>query len=129
VPLALQRTIAVVDRARTEPVDPATLDRAKAKVLAEEFLSKQSNTERAADAALLELFGLPPDEPRRFMQQVQSLTAEQLQAAARAYLRNPVVVVLTHQPLPQAELDQAIMLPAADPDPSASAAAPSDARD
>lgn len=129
VPLALQRTIAVVDRARTEPVDHATLDRAKAKVLTEEFLGKQSNAERAADAALVELFGLPPDEPQRFMQQVQSLTAGQLQAAARAYLRNPVVVVLTHQPLPQAELDQAIMLPATEPDPSTSAAASTDARD
>lgn len=129
VPLALQRAIAVVDRARTEPVDRATLDRAKAKVLAEEFLGKQSNAERAADAALLELFGLPPDEPQRLIERVQSLTAEQLQTAARAYLRNPVVVVLTHQPLPQAELDQAIMLPATEPDPSTSAAASTDAHD
>jgi zinc protease len=112
VPLALNRTVTVIDRARTELVDEQTLSRAKARVLTDEFSNKQSNENRAADAALNELYGLGPDESAHYQSQVRQITAEQIRDAARKHLQNPVVVVLTYKPIPQEDLDQTIMLPA-----------------
>jgi len=94
---AIQRTMAVIDRACQAPIDDQTLARAKAKVLTDEFLYRQSNSDRATEAALNELYGLGLDEPQRFRRQVQELDAPLLQVIAQTYLRNPVAVVLTHQ--------------------------------
>ncbi len=104
---ALARTMAVLDRARQEPVDQATLERAKAATVTEEVLGKQSLDERAAEAALAWMYDLPEDSTRRFMQDVEQVTPELLQVVAQTYLRNPVVTVLTHQPLPADELRKA----------------------
>ncbi|MEM6853708.1 MAG: pitrilysin family protein, partial [Planctomycetota bacterium] len=45
---ALERTLGVAERARTELIDDATLARAKAKVLTTEFFGRQSNSDLAA---------------------------------------------------------------------------------
>ena len=79
----------MVDQVRREEVDPTTLARAKAKVLADEFLYKQSNSERAADAALNELYGLGLDAPRHLRQAVEKLDAPMLRQTAQAYLKDP----------------------------------------
>lgn len=94
---AMQRTMSVIDRARDTTVDEETLQRAKAAVLVGEFLQKQTNSDRAAEAALNELYGLDLNEPERFLEEVQNLTPEVLQIAARLYLQNPVTVVLKDQ--------------------------------
>jgi zinc protease len=96
---ALGRTMSIVERARETLVDDETLARAKASVLVAEFLGKQTNSSRAADAALDALYDLPPDESERFMTAVRSLTADELQFAARMYLTNPVTVILTQEPV------------------------------
>ena len=105
---ALRRAMGVVRRVRDTRVDDETLAAAKAKVLTETFLYKQTNANRAADAAINELYGLGLDEPNNFRQQVQQLSAEQLQAVAQKYLRQPTTVVLNFQPQPTDELEQAI---------------------
>lgn len=108
---ALGRTMSVVDRARSTMADDRSLAAAKAKVLTQEFLDKQTNSDRAADAALNELYGLGLDEPQRFRRKVQAIDAPQLQAAAHTYLRNPVTVVISHEPVPQPNLEPAATQP------------------
>jgi zinc protease len=101
---ALQKTSDVLNRARTELVDEATLARAKAGVLTDEFMGKQSNEDRAAEAALQEMYGLGLGESEKFLARIQSITPEDLRATAKKYLTNPVVVVMTNEPVPRAEL-------------------------
>ena len=107
VPESLERAMATVERARREVVDEQTLARAKAAVIASEFLGKQSNSDRAADAALNELYDLPLNEPEQFVAAVRGLNGDLLQIVARMYLRDPVVLVLTHEPLDVEALDAA----------------------
>ncbi len=119
---AVTRTMAVIDRAITTAVDEPTLARAKAKTLMDEDLYKQSNSDRAADAALNELFGLSQEEAERFRLTVQQLTSEGLQSIAQQYLRQPVAVVLSHQSQSQAELREAVGLAKPVAEPSAAVA-------
>lgn len=97
---ALTRARAQIERIKESLVEESDLNRAKAAVLADEFLEKQSLSDRAADAALNDLYGLGADEPTEFLQAVKKLTAEELRVIAQTYLRVPVTVVLTHEPLP-----------------------------
>jgi len=102
---ALKRTNEIVERARAERVDEETLNRAKTAVLVGEFMAKQSNSSRAAEAALDALYGLGPDESQRFVEEVRNLTPDLLQIVARMYLQNPVTVVL--QPASVAVVEEA----------------------
>lgn len=104
----LSRAIAVAERARTGEISEEDLQRAKAKVLTTEFFGRQSNSERAMDAALDELYGVGDLGGRKFAQSVQALTADDIRAAARKYLQNPVVTVLTNEPVPAEALEQAV---------------------
>lgn len=105
---AMQRAMGVVDRARTTLVDDTSLAAAKAKVLTDEFLFKQTNSARAEDAALNVLYKLGLDEPQRFRQVVTALDAQQLQTVAARYLRNPVAVVISHEPVDEELLRSSI---------------------
>jgi zinc protease len=102
---ALARTVAVAERARTELVDDATLARAKAKVLTQEFLGRQSHADLAAGQALDLLYGIEDLGGEQFLQTVEALTAEDLRAAARKYLNDPVTVVITHEPVEEDRLE------------------------
>src|SRR5690606_3430171 len=62
---AVERTSQVFGRVKREEIDQATLDRAKAAVLTSEFMSKQTNSDRATEAALNELYGLGLDAPQK----------------------------------------------------------------
>lgn len=108
LPLALERTVGVLDRARREEVHQEELERAKAGVLAAEFLYKQSNGNRAADAALNVLYGMGLDQPERFARQVRELSAGGLRTAAEKYLRNPVAVVLAAEPPAEEVVEKAL---------------------
>ena len=105
---ALTRSMSVVDRATNELVDEADLARAKAKVLTSKFLSKQSNSSRAAEAALDELYGVRDPQAERFIQQVRAVDASRLRELARQYLRNPVVVVISNQLIDEQLLTEAL---------------------
>ncbi|MEM1099819.1 MAG: hypothetical protein AAGH92_13660, partial [Planctomycetota bacterium] len=101
---ALERTLGVAERARTELIDDATLARAKAKVLTTEFFGRQSNSELAAGQALDLLYGIDDLTGRDFLAEVEALTAEDIRAVAQKYLTEPVVVVVCNEALDEAQL-------------------------
>ena len=104
---ATQAAAGVIARLRNEVVDADTLARAKTAVLSAQAIARQPLADRAAEAATNELYGLPTDAEARFEQAVRSLDAQGLQAVARRYLRQPVVVVLTHAKADQQALESA----------------------
>ncbi len=101
---ALGRTVSVVERAKNELVSDQTLADAKSAVLTSALLRRQSNRQRAQQAALDEIYGLGFDHTTRYMEQVNSVDAQLLQSVAQKYLTNPVIVVLTHLAYPPDEL-------------------------
>ncbi|MEO0514445.1 MAG: pitrilysin family protein [Planctomycetota bacterium] len=101
---ALERTLGVAERARTELVDDATLARAKAKVLTNEFFGRQTNANLAAGQALDLLYGIDDLTGRDFLAEVEALTAQDLRAAAKKYLTEPVVVVVCNEALDEKQL-------------------------
>lgn len=105
---ALTRTASVFQRARDTVIDQPTLARAKAAVLTEEFMYKQTNGDRATEAALNELYGLGTDAAEQFQAQINTLTAEALQIVAQTYLREPVAVIISHQPLADQDMLDAV---------------------
>ncbi|HVR30719.1 MAG TPA: pitrilysin family protein [Thermoanaerobaculia bacterium] len=105
---ALERTVVVLDRVRTEGVAAEDLERAKAAVLAAEFLHKQALADRAGDAALNLLYGMDLEEPDRFAERVRAIDAAALRDAARRYLRNPVAVVLAPRPVDESAIHRAL---------------------
>ncbi|MAE67136.1 MAG: hypothetical protein CMJ18_22985 [Phycisphaeraceae bacterium] len=105
---ALGRAAKVDDRARTELVDADHLADAKAALLTAEFFAKQSNGDRAAQAALDTMYGLELDESERFMERVKAIGPEELRDLARRHLRDAVTVVLSHKELDEAALQEAM---------------------
>jgi zinc protease len=101
---AMARAVDVVARIRNQSIDAATLERARTAVLVGEALGRQSNGQRATNAALDELYGLGFDDDERFIQQIRSVTAEQIHAVAGKYLTNPLAVILSNQPVPESEI-------------------------
>ena len=103
-PLALERAFAVLHRAHAQLIDAEELTFAKASVLNAESMSLQSNHQRAQDAALSEIYGLGHDHGDRFVQQVHALTPARMQQVVHKYLVNPVVVVVSDQPIEESAL-------------------------
>lgn len=101
---ALGRTIAVAARARTELIDDDTLARAKAKVLTNQFLGRQSNGDLAAGQALDLLYGVEDLDGSAFLAQVEALTAQDIRATAKKYLGEPTVVIICNEPLDETQL-------------------------
>ena len=101
---ALRRTVAVAEQARTGQIDDATLARAKAKVLTNQFFARQTNADLAAGQALDLLYGVDDLDGRAFMAKVDSLTAEDIRAVAKKYLGQPTVVVICNEDLDEAAL-------------------------
>lgn len=105
---ALERTVGVAERARTELVDDATLARAKAKVLTNEFFGRQANGDLAAGQALDLLYGINDLTGRDFLAEVEALTADDIRAAAKKYLTEPVVVVVCNEEMDASALQKMI---------------------
>lgn len=123
---ALQRTMSVVRRAQAGNFNPEDIERAKAKVLTNEFFGKQSLSDRAMLMALDELYGLNDPDSMKFLNAVAETDADTLKRMAEKYLVNPVIVVLTNTPLDEAQLDDAVRgetVPAAE-QPAEAAASP-----
>lgn len=113
LPESLDAAAAVLHRIRVETVSDTDLQRAKAAVLTEEFLGKQTNGERAAEAALDLVYGLGLDASERFLDAVEAITPERLQQIAHRYLCNPVIVIIADQPV-DAELLESVKARLAD---------------
>lgn len=79
---------------REEPMGAEELARAKTSAVGGYEIDLQSNLSQARDAAFNEIYGLGHDEFRRFAARTEAVTAEEVLAAARAYL-DPERVVKT----------------------------------
>lgn len=97
--LAIERSLAITERLRSELVDEQTLDRAITAALVREAMGGQSNSQRATAATLDELYGLGYDHQAAFLDQLRSVTAEQIRAFANDYLTDPVIMVLSNEPV------------------------------
>ena len=94
----------MVDRIRNQKIDDETLERARTKVLTTEATGRQSNSQRATQAVLDELYGLGFKNNQRFIERVRSVSAEDVQRVARKYLKNPMAVILTNERIPAEKL-------------------------
>ena len=96
---AIQRSLALTERLQSEPVDAATLGRAKASALFGEVFGKQSNSQRATQAALDELYGVGYDHGRQMVEAIRKITAADIQRIARKYLAgDPLIVIISNAP-------------------------------
>ena len=109
-PLAIERSINVVDRLKNETVDEASMKRAVAAALVGEAFSQQSNAQRATQAALDELYGVGYDQTDQYIAQLRRVTAADVQAAARKYLVDPVALVLSNESIDEQRLLEALGL-------------------
>jgi zinc protease len=98
-PAAIERTLAVIERIQSEPIDEATLDRARTASLVREALDDQSNAQRAAAAALDELYGVGYRGPDRLIEQIRQVDAEAIRRVAQQYLARPLLVIISHEPI------------------------------
>ncbi len=96
---AMERSMEVVRRIRSAAVAPAELERARSAVMVEEFIGRQTNGQRAAEAALGELYGMGLEAGERFIQGVMAVDSAHILRVADKYLSSPVAVVLSHQPV------------------------------
>ena len=99
VSLAISRAVRSYQHVREHEVTADELAAAKAAVLTREYMGAQSNSQRATSLALDELYGLGIDARERLLEQVNALTAEQLQQVAAKYLTSPVFVIVTDKPM------------------------------
>ncbi|MBL4700975.1 MAG: insulinase family protein [Phycisphaeraceae bacterium] len=95
---ALDRTSEILKQAREQPISQKDVDRARASVLTNEVMGKESNSDRAAQAALNLLYGVGLHDSEKFIVAVKAMDATTLQQTANKYLQNPVVVVVSNEP-------------------------------
>ena len=81
-------------------MSPDELQRAKTIIVTSELMEKQTNGDRAMQAALDELYGLGYDYREKFVRQVRAVTLGHVKEAATRYFTTPVIAVVT--PLPDA---------------------------
>jgi zinc protease len=87
----------VIASVRQGDLPPADFEAAKQQALTGDKLTRLTVADISAHQALNEALGLGYDEEKRFAEKIQSITREQLLRAARTYLTEPTVVILTPQ--------------------------------
>jgi predicted Zn-dependent peptidase len=87
--IALEGLKAEVDRLRTHPFSPETLQAAKDKILGQHALGKQTNAQIAQTFGWYETLGLGIDFDTQFQGQLSAVTIEAAQAVADRYLVEP----------------------------------------
>jgi zinc protease len=85
----LAREIILEECARLarEPVSEEELRDAKAAIRGEHAIHTQTFSAQAAELAVNHLYGLPLHEPERYLDRIDSITAEEIMSAAARYLR------------------------------------------
>lgn len=92
---AVQQVLLVVQRLKQGQISETDLQRAKAKLLTTELFGKQSNSDRAAEFALDELYGVD-QSLEDYLQAVNAVTVEDVQRVAYNMLNNPTVVIISN---------------------------------
>jgi len=75
------------ERLGREFVGPEELAAAKAAILGEHIIGTQTFGAQAGELATSGIYGLPPDEPQRYLARIEATTAEEVRAAAARYLQ------------------------------------------
>jgi zinc protease len=101
---AMGKALDVVQRIKTEKVEEGTLANARTAVLVGEAFGRQTAGDRAAAAAIDELYGLGYNNSPKFIAQIRAVTAPQVYDVANIYLKDPLAVILTNQPLDESKL-------------------------
>lgn len=83
-----------LERVGTEGVTEAEVTRAKAYLTGSLAMDRRTNARHAWYLAFYEVVGVGWDYPDRFARAVETVTAADIQAAARRYLTHPSIVVL-----------------------------------
>lgn len=89
-----------IQRLRSEPVSAAELERVKAQVVAGRVYEEDSIFYQAMKIGRLESIGLDWRVGEQYVERIQAITAEQLQAVARKYLVEDRLTVARLDPLP-----------------------------
>lgn len=88
----------LMTKAQEGKFDPEELERAKGVILTTQLLDRQTNSERAAMAALDELYGLGYAFSDKLPEVMESIQMDDVQRVGRKFLANPVIVVITPDP-------------------------------
>jgi len=96
---AVSRVCGVMDRLKDGVIGEAELARAKAKLLTGEFLGKQTMGSRAADLALMRLYGAQAVSGQSLLDQVEALSVQKLQQVAQKHFAEGVWAVLSPEPV------------------------------
>ncbi len=70
-----------------EPVMEAELAAAKAALVGEHVIGTQTFGAQAGELAAVGIYGLPTDEPQRYLARINAITAEEVRDAAQRYLQ------------------------------------------
>ena len=89
--IALDGLKTEVDRLRTHPFSPETLQAAKDKILGQHALGKQTNAQIAQTFGWYETVGLGIGFDTQFQERVSAVTIEETQAVADRYLVEPYI--------------------------------------
>jgi zinc protease len=89
-----------VQRLRDTPVDEDELERVKAQIRAEKVYEQDSIFYQAMQIGMLETVGLSWKDAEKYLERIEAVTAEQVQAVARKYLVQDGLTVAELVPLP-----------------------------
>ena len=87
-----------VEKAKAGDISDAELERAKQLAVIAAQLDEQTNEQRAAAAALDELYGLGFDFRHQEAERLAKVTKAEVQRVANAYLHHPTIVIATPSP-------------------------------
>jgi zinc protease len=88
----------LMGKAREGKFEAEELQRAKGVILTTQLLDRQTNGERAATAALDELYGLGYDFSDKLPEIIESVKMADVQAVGKRFLVQPVIAVVTPDP-------------------------------
>jgi len=91
-----------IERLKTEPVGQDELERIKAQVVAAEVYQRDSLFYRGMKRGIYETVGLGHEQADRFVEAIRAVTAEDVQAVARAYFDDERLTIATLHPEPDA---------------------------
>ncbi len=94
-PLAINKAAEVIERARSGEVEEEEIERAAAAVLFNEFFYRQSNSQRAAEAALDRIYGLNDPDGKKFREEIKEITPAQIHRAAGLYFKNALTLIMS----------------------------------
>lgn len=89
---------AQIDKARAGEFTADELERAKTIITTTELMQQQTNSDRAMQASLDELYGLGYDYREEFVTKVEAVTLDDVKRVARKYFTVPVITIVTPAP-------------------------------